>query len=96
MAHHRLSDDRYLQHIRALPCLVCGGFSVAHHMMHAEPSATGLRSGDQWAVPLCHLHHTELHAHGDEPLWWALQGVAPVAWAIDTYAEWRKQHAERN
>lgn len=40
----------------------------------------GLKSGDDWAVPLCHKHHMDLHSYGDERLWWDLQGVDPIAW----------------
>ena len=52
----------------------------AHHLMFAEPSAMGLKSGDQFAVPLCAKHHGELHAHGNERQWWALNGVDPEEW----------------
>jgi hypothetical protein len=48
--------------------------------MFAEPSAMGLRSGDDFAVPLCALHHRALHACGDELTWWATQGVDPMSW----------------
>jgi hypothetical protein len=48
--------------------------------MFAEPSAMGKKSGDDWAVPLCADHHTELHAFGDEKTWWDLRGVDPVEW----------------
>ncbi len=48
--------------------------------MHAEPSAMGAKSGDQWTVPLCRRHHQALHLAGDEPTWWAMQGVDPMAW----------------
>jgi hypothetical protein len=48
-----------------------------------------MKSGDQWCVPLCHGHHMELHDMGDEPLWFAVNGVEdPIAWARQTYAEW--------
>lgn len=87
MASKRIKNDRYLKYIRELPCLVCRGAAEAHHLMHAEPSAMGLRSGDDWAVPLCREHHTDLHLFGDEPRWWAFQGVDPIEWAEET---WRK------
>ena len=38
------------------------------------------RSGEQHAVPLCDDHHRQLHAHGNEQRWWALQGIDPMAW----------------
>jgi hypothetical protein len=48
--------------------------------MFAEPSAMGMKSGDNWAVPLCADHHGELHSYGDEKTWWDLQGVDPIKW----------------
>lgn len=54
--------------------------------MHAEPSAMGLKSGDEFAVPLCAIHHRSLHAAGDEAVWWALQGVDPFEW-LETFRQ---------
>jgi hypothetical protein len=48
--------------------------------MFAQPSAMGSRSADDFAVPLCAEHHRQLHAAGDERVWWALQGVDPMVW----------------
>ena len=81
----RIKDDSYLKSIRKLPCLVCGRWSQAHHLMHAEPSAMGKRSGDNWAVPLCAYHHEALHKFGDEATWWAVHGIDPIKWARGNY-----------
>jgi hypothetical protein len=53
-----------------------------------DPGAMGARSGDDWAVPLCHRHHGELHQHGNETRWWAMQGVDAEAWAKASWAYW--------
>ena len=45
-----------------------------HHLTFVQPKARGLKAGDQWVVPLCLLHHTALHARGDERAWWAEGG----------------------
>jgi predicted nucleic acid binding AN1-type Zn finger protein len=37
-----------------------------------------LKVCDYNTVPLCHAHHMELHDHGNEEQWWALQGVDPI------------------
>lgn len=63
------------------PCCVCGadnGTIIPHHLMFVQPKAMRLKAGDQWVVPLCHGCHLELHAIGDEGLFWAFQGVDPV------------------
>lgn len=61
---------------------------VAHHLMIAQPKARSLKAGDQFVVPLCFLHHTELHLSGDERAWWTSHGVDdPVFLALKFYAE---------
>jgi hypothetical protein len=47
----------------------------------------GKKSGDNWAVPLCADHHMALHRFGDEPLWWATEGIDPIKWAEDNYGK---------
>ena len=63
-------------------CLVCYRPAQAHHLTFVEKDGLrGMRrSGDQHAVPLCDDHHRQLHAHGNEQRWWALQGIDPMAW----------------
>jgi hypothetical protein len=36
------------------------------------------KSGDQFTVPLCRLHHRELHDKGDEEAWWKGWNVDPM------------------
>lgn len=90
MPSKRIRDKNYLGVVRGKPCLACGVWQsvVAHHLMYAEPSAMGLRSGDNWAVPLCTPCHMDLHRHGDEKLWWAYVGVDPLPWAKENWSEW--------
>jgi hypothetical protein len=85
----RLRDRRYLAHVAQQECLVCRSHPVqAHHLTHVQPKARGLKAGDQWCVPLCFTHHDELHRHGDEGRWWALQGIDPVEWAEREWKSW--------
>lgn len=50
-------DKKYLAHIRTLPCVVCGGKSVAHHLAGKE--------NDYATVPLCVAHHIPgVHQYG--------------------------------
>jgi len=46
-----------------------------------------LKVGDNWVVPMCHPHHMELHAYGDEELWWAMQGIEPLPIAEKLFEE---------
>lgn len=76
----RVRSAKHLAWVRTQGCLICGGLSHAHHLMTAQPSAMGLKSGDDYAVPLCPEHHRQLHEHGNEDRWWALKGVDPMEW----------------
>jgi hypothetical protein len=33
---------------------------------------------DEFTVPLCRLHHRELHRHGDERTWWQQLNMDPL------------------
>ena len=78
----RIRDEQHLKTIRGQPCLLCGRTpSQAHHLTYAQPKALGRKAGDQWAVPLCLIHHRALHDFGNERRWWQeIGGVDPVRW----------------
>lgn len=87
----RIRSKKYLDHIRSKSCLHCGDKAEAHHLNHAQSRAMGLKNGDQWAVPLCHKHHMEMHnSPMPEPTWWALLGIDPIKWAENEYSHWEK------
>ena len=50
----------------------------------------GRKVGDRFAVPICRLHHRELHRRGNERAWWQSQGIDPLVSAADL---WRRKHA---
>lgn len=85
----RIRSKLYLSHIRTKPCMVCGNHAEAHHLTYAQPRAMGLKTGDQYTVPLCHKHHMELHESPmPERTWWALNGIDPVKWAEKSWHDW--------
>ena len=77
----RIRRERYLKTLRGSPCLVCSRGAEAHHLQHVGERGVGMRSGDNWAVPLCHDCHMDLHRFGDERTWWDLMGIDAKAWA---------------
>lgn len=84
--HFRLRDKKYLAYVRSHPCLICGGASDAHHLTHAQPRGVSLKTGDQFAVPLCRRHHDDLHQSPmSEQKWWDLQAINPIKWAEKKY-----------
>ena len=46
----------------------------------------GRKVSDKFAVPICRLHHRELHWCGNERAWWENQGIDPMVAAATLYA----------
>ncbi len=87
----RLVDEKYLASLRGEPCLVCRQGGEAHHLMRAEARGIGRKTSDNWAVPLCHKCHMELHAFGDEQTWWDVLGIDPIEWAKENWRTYNEQ-----
>ncbi len=74
----RQRDKIHLKFVAGEPCLVCGRQpSQAHHLAFMQPRALASKVSDEWTVPLCALHHRELHDRGDEQAWWRERGIEP-------------------
>jgi hypothetical protein len=87
----RERDRNHLRFVASQPCLVCGrGPSDAHHIKFAEQRALGRKVSDKFTIPVCRLHHRELHRRGDERAWWGIQGIDPLPLAA---ALWARTHA---
>ena len=79
----RCRDKDHLRFIALLPCTVCGRQPCeAHHIRFAQPSALGRRVSDEFAVPLCRVHHRELHRIGNERSWWDQLNIDPLLIAL--------------
>ena len=86
----RERDRQHLKFVTTQPCLICGRTpSDAHHIKFAEPRAIGRKVSDKFTVPVCRLHHRELHRHGKERSWWRRYGIEPLGVAA---ALWKKTH----
>jgi hypothetical protein len=87
----RERDRDHLRFVAAQGCLVCGRSpSDAHHLRFAEQRAMGRKVSDRFTVPICRLHHRELHRRGNERAWWQSQGIDPLVLAADL---WGRTHA---
>lgn len=87
----RERDRDHLRFVASQPCLVCGRTpSDAHHIKFAEQRAMGRKVSDKFTVPICRLHHRELHWRGDERAWWATQAIDPLAIAANLWGKTRK------
>jgi len=87
----RERNREHLKYVAAQPCLVCGRTpSDPHHIKFAEQRALGRKVSDRFTVPICRLHHRELHRRGHERAWWRSYGIDPLAIAA---ALWGRTHA---
>jgi hypothetical protein len=87
----RERDRDHLRFVATQPCLVCGRTpSDPHHIKFAEQRAMGRKVSDRFTVPICRLHHRELHRRGNERALWQRQGIDPLAIAATL---WGKTHA---
>ena len=89
----RLRDKEHCKFVARQACVVCGRTPAeAHHIRFAQPRALGRKVSDEFTVPVCRLHHRELHRYGDEVSWWAGVNVDPVPIALEL---WRRSRPSR-
>ena len=87
----RERDREHLKFVASRPCLVCGRTpSDAHHIKFAEQRAMGRKVSDRFTVPVCRLHHRELHRRGNERAWWENQGIDPLPVAATLWVRTHK------
>ncbi len=78
----RQRDKIHLKFVASHPCLICGRSPAdAHHLKFTQPRAMGLKVSDEFTVPLCRIHHRDLHTVGDEVAWWERRAIDPIATA---------------
>jgi ERF superfamily len=88
----RLRDKNHRRYVSTQPCLVCGRSPAdPHHLRFAQPRAFGRKVSDEFTVPLCRVHHRELHRHGAEIAWWQSVKIDPLPLAKQLW-----QHARLN
>jgi ERF superfamily len=81
-APRRYRSREHLRYVMQQPCLVCGRKpSDPHHLRYMQPRALGRKASDEFAVPLCRVHHRAAHRAGDERAWWKAAGIDPMKFA---------------
>jgi hypothetical protein len=86
----RVRDKGHRKFVSAQACLICGRQpSDAHHLRSAQPRALSRKVSDEFTVPLCRIHHREVHRGGDEAAWWNRFGVDPYLVATALWAQTR-------
>jgi hypothetical protein len=90
----RLRDKDHRKFVSTQPCLVCGRIPVdPHHLKFAQPRAMSRKVSDEFTVPVCRMHHRELHTHGDERLWWKRLNIDPLPIALRLWKQSRIESA---
>jgi hypothetical protein len=78
-APRRYRNREHLRSVTKQPCLICGRKpSDPHHLRYLQPRALGRKASDEFAVPLCRVHHRAVHRARDERAWWQAAGIDPI------------------
>jgi hypothetical protein len=78
-APRRYRNREHLRSVAQQPCLICGRKpSDPHHLRYLQPRALGRKTSDEFAVPLCRVHHRAVHRARDERAWWLTAGIDPI------------------
>ena len=86
----RLRDKDHRKFVLRQPCLVCGRVpSDSHHLTFTQSRALGRRVSDEFTVPVCRVHHRELHRSGDEAAWWRRLNIDPLPVALKLWQQSR-------
>jgi hypothetical protein len=78
-APRRYRNREHLRFVAQQACLVCGRKpSDPHHIRYVQPRALGRKASDEFAVPLCRVHHRAVHRAGNERAWWKQTSIDPL------------------
>jgi hypothetical protein len=90
-APRRYRHKAHLRYVAQQPCLVCGRKpSDPHHLRFMQPRALGRKASDEFAIPLCRIHHRLVHRVGNEATWWKEAGINPIAAARKLWGRTRR------
>ena len=82
----RIRDKDHLRAVAQMPCLVCNRQPAhAHHLKFAQRRGTSQKVSDEYVVPLCALHHGDLHRASREEAWWQQHDIDPLPIALDLW-----------
>jgi len=88
----RKRDKAHRDFVCSQPCLICGRRpSDAHHIQFGQPRALARKVSDEFTVPLCRVHHRDLHRFSDEKRWWEAAKIEPMEIAQRLWRETRDQ-----
>ena len=62
---------------------------IPHHLTFTQPRALRRRVSDEFIVPVCQVHHRELHRSGNEAAWWRRLNIDPTPIALKLWQQTR-------
>ena len=71
----RVTDEKRLARIREMPCIFCGGQSIAAHF-RAGVTGMGRKPDDALTFPMCQRHHDEQTLSKKGELGWWLDQLS--------------------
>ena len=90
----RIRCKEHLRYVASQPCAICGRTpSHAHHVRYAQPRGLGLKVSDEFTVPLCAIHHRDIHTTTKEREWWQERRIDPLIIARALWNESQKHFA---
>jgi DNA recombination protein Rad52 len=88
----RIRCKEHLRYVATQPCVICGRSpSHAHHVRYAQSRGIGLKVSDEFVVPLCAIHHRQLHQTTKERDWWQERKIDPLMIAAALWRESRRR-----
>jgi hypothetical protein len=90
----RIRCKEHLRFVASQPCLICGRSpSHPHHVRYAQPRGLSLKVSDEFTVPLCAIHHHQIHVTGKEREWWEERNMDPLKVAMSLWQHSRDRHS---
>src|SRR5215470_9578420 len=87
----RIRCKEHLRYVANQPCVICGRSpSHAHHVRYAQSKGIGLKVSDEFVIPLCAIHHRQLHETTKEREWWQERKIDPLTIAAALWRESQK------
>jgi hypothetical protein len=84
----RIRCKDHLRYVATQPCVICGRSpSHPHHVRYAQSRGIGLKVSDEFVVPLCAIHHRQLHQTTKEREWWQARRMDPLIIAAELWRE---------
>ena len=95
MQKKRWQSKQYLKYVASHPCLLCQhNETQAHHITITEKRGISQKVSDYYTLPLCYLHHDQLHNTGERKFWKILD-LNPVDLAKYFFDLWEKGNKDK-